>query len=141
MEENKLLVEAAKYMRRRRWNVWLKSGLYGRIVQARLHELDKGVFGAKAIELGRRKRKMVGGAMRKYVMVDAEELKLFFRGKNGELATCILEDDVGSVMTRLHEGHVNFGAGITLGRAHERVYWPSRDYDIGRWVSSCESCQ
>ena len=74
-------------------------------------------------------------------MVDGSEPKLFFREKNGELATCILENDIKKTLISLHEGHGHFATGVTLGRAHGNVYWPSRAYDIGRWVSSCEPCQ
>jgi len=65
VEENRQLAEAAKDIRRRRWKAWLKSEMYGTIVQARLDELDNGVFGAKGMDLGRSKRKIVERAMRK----------------------------------------------------------------------------
>ena len=93
------------------------------------------------MELGRSQRKSLEKAMRRYVLVDGREAKLFFREKNGELASCLLENNVPAVLASLHEGHGYFANGITLGRAYGRVYWPSRAYDVGRWVSSCEPCQ
>jgi hypothetical protein len=115
--------------------------MYGAIVQARLEELEEGVIGTKRMEMGRSARKALERAMRRYVMVDGFEAKLFYREKNGELAGCVLEEEVEAALTNLHEGHGHFATSITLGRAHGNVYWPSRAYDIGRWVSSCEPCQ
>jgi len=106
----------------------------------RLDEFDNGVFGAKGMELGRSKRRTVERAMRNYVMVDVEEPKLFFQEKNVEVASSILEDDVESVLTGLHDRHRHFAAGITLGIPHGKVYWPWRAYHIRRWVSSYEPC-
>jgi len=139
--ESTLLVMAAQDMKWRRWKKWLESGMYGAIVQARIGELEGGSVGAKNLEMGRSQRRALERAMRRYVMVDGTEPKLFFREKNGELATCILENEVQEVLNQLHEGHGHFAAKITLGRAHGKVYWPSRAVDIGRWVASCEPCQ
>ena len=132
---------AAGEMVRTRWEKWLKSGMYGTIVQARLDELEDGIIRAKQREMGRRERRVLKRDMRRYVMIDGREPGLFFREKNGELASCILEKDVRKVHNDLHEGHGYFASRITLGPAHGKVYWPSRANDIGRWVTSCESCQ
>jgi len=139
--ESGSLLMAAQDMKWRRWRKWLESGMYGAVVQARLEELESGNFGAKQWEIGRSQRRALERAMRRYVMVDGTEPKLFFREKNNELATCILEEDVKDTLNQLHEGHGHFGARIALGRAHGKVYWPSRAVDIGRWVASCEPCQ
>ena len=48
-------------------------------------------------------------------MADRIKPKLFFREKNGELATCILEDQVKNTLNQLHEGHGHFAGRITLG--------------------------
>jgi len=91
--------------------------------------------------LGQSERKRLQRMMRKYVLVNGEDPKLFFREKNGELASCVLEEDVSKVLQDLHAGHGHYVARITLGRAHGKVYWPSRAQDIGRGVSSCQPCQ
>ena len=135
------LAAAAKDMRRRRWQKWLSSEMYGRIVEARLDELDNGWVGVKGGDLGRSKRRALEREIRRYVMVDGAEPRLFFRERNGELASCIKEEDVVRTLRNLHEGHGHFAVGITLGRAHGRVYWPLRARDISRWVASCEPCQ
>jgi len=70
--------------------------------------------------------------MRRYVLVDGVDPKLFYREKNGELATCVLEADIPKVLRELHEGHGHFAARIRLGRAHGKVYWPSQAQDVGR---------
>jgi len=79
--------------------------------------------------------------MRRYVLVEAAEPKLFYREKNGELASCVLESDIEKILVNLHEGHGHFASSITLARAHGKVYWPSRGNGIARWVASCEACQ
>lgn len=138
--EDKGLREAANDMMRRRWEKWLKSGMYGAVVQARLDEWE-GLMGGKGMKLGRSERRMLERTMRQYVMVDGRDPKIFYREKNGELASCVLEEDVTKVLHNLHEGHGHFATRITLGRAHGKVYWPSRAKDIGRWVASCLPCQ
>ena len=54
--------------------------------------------------------------------MDGAEPRLFFRKKNRELATWILEGEVTAVLTQLHEGHGHFAGRITLGRAHGKVH-------------------
>ena len=114
--------EGGSDMRWRRWKIWLESEWYGIIVQARLNEMDGGVFGAKDLELGRSTQRALERSMRKYVLVDAERPRLFYRERNGELSTCIRENEVEGVLRSLHEGHGHFAVGLTLGRAHGRVY-------------------
>ena len=72
------LEQAAKDMKRRRWKKWLESGMYGAIVEARLDELEYRVMGAGRMELGRSQKKELERAMRRYVLVDGAEPKLFF---------------------------------------------------------------
>ena len=138
---NESLRVAAADMRRRRWHRWLESSMYGAVVQARLDELEDGAIGAKRLDMGRSQRRALEREMRRYVLVDGNQPKLFFREKNGELASCVLEGDIERVLATLHEGHGHFATTITLGRAHGQVYWPTRARDIGRWIASCLPCQ
>ena len=128
-------------IRRRKWRKWLESRMYGDVVQAKLDEEEQGIVGVKRLDMGRSQRRALQREMRKYVMVEATEPKLFYREKNGELASCILETDVRKVLADLHEGHGHFAVNITRSHAHGKVFWPTRAKDIGRWVSSCEPCQ
>lgn len=114
-EKENALVKAANDMRRRSWKRWLESGMYGAIVQARLDELETGVVGVGKLKLGRSQKRALERAMRRYVLIDGAEPRLFYRERNGELASCVLEEDIGKVLTSLHEGHGNFAVGITLG--------------------------
>ena len=139
-EGNEKLIQAANDMIRRRCEQRLKSGMYGMIVQARLDGWE-GIIGSGRRIMGRSGRKCLARAMRRYVLVDGVDPKLFYQEKNGELATCVLEENVPKVLRDLHEGHGHFAAKITLARAHGKVYWPSQAQDIGRWVASCEACQ
>jgi len=136
-----VLEVAAMDLRRRRWREWLESKMYGAIVQARLDEIETGKVGAGRMDLGRSAKKALERLMRRYILMDSMEPRLFFREKNGELASCVLEKDIAKVLISLHEEHGHFATRITLGRAHGRVYWPTRAGDIGRWVASCEPCQ
>jgi len=138
--ENEGLRKAANEVIRRRWAKWLKSGMYGAVVQARLDEWE-GLIGGKGMKLGRSERRMLERTMRQYVMVDRRDPKIFYREKNGELTSCVLEEDVTKVLHNLHEGHGHFATQITLRRAHGKVYLRSRAKDIGRWVASCLPCQ
>ena len=93
------------------------------------------------MNLGRNERKMLGRLMRKYVTVDGKETKLFFRERDGQLASCVLEGEVEKTLHILHEGHGHFATKVSMGRAHGKYYWPSRAKDIAHWVASCEACQ
>ena len=126
-----VLEMAAMDMRGRRWKDWLESKLYRAIVQAQLDEIETGTVGAGRMDLGRSEKKALERSMRRYILVDSMEPRLFFREKNGELASCVLEKDTAKVLTSLHEEHGHFATRITLGRAHGRVYWPIHTRDIG----------
>jgi len=139
-EQDEGLRRAAKDMMRKRGEKWLWSGMYGIVVQARLDEWE-GVVGCRRMLLGQSDRKRLQRMMRKYVLVDGEDPKLFFREKNGELASCVLEEDVSKVLQDLHAGHGHYASRITLGQGNGKVYGPSRAQDIGRLVSSCQPCQ
>jgi len=64
-------------MRRRNWQKWLESGMYGKVVQARLDEQEDGILGVKRMDIGRSEKKVLERAMRRYVLVEAAEPKLF----------------------------------------------------------------
>jgi len=96
--------------------------MYGAIVHVRFEELESGSVSGKKLEIGRSQRRAFKKTLPRYVLVDEAEPRLFFRKKNGELATWILEGEVTAVLTQLHEGHGHFAGRITLGRAHGKVY-------------------
>ena len=66
--------------------------------------------------------------------------RLFFWERDGSLAVCVVEE-VGKVLRNVHDAHGHFAQGITAGRLFGRFYWPSRNADVARWVSTCDSCQ
>ena len=132
-----MLGEGATELRRERWWKWLNSGFYGGVIRAKLD----GIRAKEEMDMGGNEWQALVYRARRYVMVEGMEGRLIWREKDGQLAVCVLEEDVGKVLRRLHDGHVHFAAGITQGRAHGKYYWPSRQRDIGRWVASCEPCQ
>ena len=124
-------------LKRDKWRKWLDSRFYGGIIRAKLDEL----LAKEEMDLGRNEWRALVNKARRYVMVEGKEGKLIWREKDGQLALCELEGEVGRVLERLHDGHGHFAAGITEGRAHGRYYWPSRQRDIGHWLASCEPFQ
>jgi len=112
----------------------------GAVVQARLDEWE-GLMRGNGMKLGQSEKRMLERTMRQYMMVDGRDSKIFYREKNGELASCVLVEDVTKVLHNLHQGHGHFATRITLGRAHRKVYWPSPDKHIGQWFTSCLPCQ
>jgi len=136
------LQEMASDLRWRKWEQWLSSKFYRRIVELRLHERDGNLRkGIEVLGLGRNERKVLERQMRRFVLVEGRETCLFYKERDGQLGRCVLESEVKRVLNELHEEHGHFAAGVTKGRAHGRVYWPSRARDIDRWVASCDSCQ
>ena len=141
-ERNEDLQRMASDLRWRKWEQWLKSDFYGKMVQLRLEEMDKGLANVvRRLDVGRNERKMLMWWMRRFVMAEGANVGLFYREGDGQLSSCILEKDVARVLMELHEEHGHFAAGVTKGRAHGRVYRPTRTRDIDRWVASCNSCQ
>jgi len=71
------LLKAASVMVRQRWERWLRSDMYGTIVQARLDEWE-GVIGSGRMVMGGCERKSLERAIRRYVLVDGVDPKLFY---------------------------------------------------------------
>lgn len=131
------LERAARELKRRKWRRWISSGFYGEVVRLKMDGLEV----QEELDLGRREWRSLVNRAKRYVMLEGKEPRLAWQERDGQLAYCVLEDEVERVLTELHEGHGHFAAGITAGRAHGRYFWPSRQRDIGRWVASCEPCQ
>lgn len=66
---------------------------------------------------------------------------LFYREKDGRLATCVVEGEITKVLEEAHDAHGHFSHAITAGRLHGNYYWPTRNADVARWMASCKSCQ
>ena len=131
------LEAAAREMKRRKWRKWMDSGFYGGIMRVKL----EGTGAKEELDLGRSERRSLDQRARRYTMVEGRETRLFWREVDGQLALCVLEEEVERVLRDLHDGHGHFAAGITAGRAQGKYFWPTRQKDIGRWIASCEPCQ
>ena len=112
-------------------------GFYGGIMRVKL----EGTGAKKELDLGRSEWRSLEQRARRYTMVERRETRLFWREVDGQLALCVLEEEVERVLRDLHVGHGHFAAGITAGRAHGKYFWPTRQKDIGWWIASCEPCQ
>jgi len=120
---NEDLQRMASDPRWRKWEQWLRSDFYGKMVHVRLEEMDKGLANVMGrLDVGRNKRKMLMWRMRRFVMVERANVGLFYGEGDGQLSSCILEKDVTRVLMELHEEHGHFAAGVTKGPAHGRVY-------------------
>jgi hypothetical protein len=121
-----------------RWRKWLESPFYRHVVLYRLG-------GLKALvdeDVGRNNIRRIQRESQRYVLGEASsEVRLFYREKNGELATCITEADVVSALGRMHDNHGHFSHGITTNNAVGKVYWPTRSMDVQRWIRQCDACQ
>ena len=105
------LEAGAKALRRKRWKRWLGSRFYGDVVRVQLDGLEA----REEMDVGRNEWRVLMNRAKRYVMVEGGETKLFWKEKDGQLALCILEGDVGRVLGDLHDGHGHFAAGITGG--------------------------
>jgi transposase InsO family protein len=127
----------ARELKRRKWKRWIESGFYGEVVRLKM----EGIRIREELDLGRGEWRSLENRARRYVMLEGQEARLAWKERDGQLAFCVLEEEVERVLWELHEGHGHFAAGLTAGRAHGRYFWPTRQRDIGRWVASCEPCQ
>ena len=115
----------------------MDSGFYGGILRVKL----EGTGAKEELDLGRGEWRSLEQRARRYTKVEGRETRLFWREVDGQLALCVLEEEVERVLQYLQDGHGHFAAEITAGRAHRKYFWPTRQRDIGRWVASCEPCQ
>ena len=135
--------ERAREMRRLKWERFLSSDMYRKIVLFKL----EGVRGltVPAEDVGRNEMRVIVRQARKYVLgegTDSEEKgRLFYVEKDGRMAACITEEEVDKVLAEVHDAHGHFAHGITAGRLHGNFYWPTRNADVARWTASCRSCQ
>ena len=136
-EGRKSLEAAAREIRRRKWRKWMDSGFYGGIIRVKLD----GTGAKEELDLGRSEWRSLEQRARRYTMVEGRETRLFWREVDGQLALCVLEEEVERVLRDLHDGQGHFAAGITAGHADGKYFWPTRQRDIGRWVASCGPCQ
>jgi len=104
-------------IKRRKWRKWLESRMNGDVVQAKLDEEEDSMLRVRRLDMRRSQKCALMREMRTYVMVEGTERKLFYREKNSELASCILETDVKKVLADLHEGHGHLAVNITRSRA------------------------
>ena len=137
MQEGEMLGKGAMELRREKWRKWLNSRFYREVMRAKLD----GLRAKEEMDMGGNEWRTLMNKARRYVMVEGREGKLIWQETDGQLAMCVLEEEVGKVLRRLHDGHGHFAAGITAGQGHGKYYWLSRKRDIGRWVASCEPCQ
>ena len=91
------------------------------------------------VDLGRNEWRTLVNKAGRFRMAEGREPKLFWKETDGQLAVCVLEDEVERVLRNLHDGHGHFAVGLTAGHTHGRYFWPSRQRDIGRWIASLGS--
>ena len=105
---------AAMDMKRRKWRRWIDSGFYGDVVRVKLI----GIAAGEEMDLGRSGWQALERRARRFWLVEGREPRLYWKEGDGQLALCVLEEEVEKVLRDLHDSHGHFAAGITAGRAH-----------------------
>ena len=143
-EQDSVLEEGAEVLKWEKWKKWLDSPFFRKELLFKLG----GVYAlARPKEhVGRNERRRIDRLAERFVLVDGggcgENMgRLSFRERDGSLAACVVEEEVGEVLRNVHDAHGHFSQGITAGRLFGRFYWPSRNADVARWVSTYDSCQ
>ena len=77
-----------------------------------------GIEAQDELDLGRNEWKVLERRAGRFWMAEGREARMYWKERDGELALCVLEDEVEKVLRGLHDGHGHFAAGITAGRAH-----------------------
>ena len=139
-----ILEEGASVLRWARWKKFLLSDFYKKVVLFKLGgicELTK-----PEVDVGRNEARRIVRLADKFVLADSggsqeNSGRLFFKERDGSLAGCVVESEVGEVLRCMHDAHGHFAQGITAGRLFGRFYWPTRNADVARWVATCDSCQ
>ena len=139
---DQLLEEGSSVLRWARWKKFLLSGFYRKVMLFKLggiQELTK-----PAMDVGRNEARRIVKLAEKFVLAEGsgeDSGRLFFKERDGCLAGCVVEDEVGEVLRSMHDMHGHFAQGITAGRIFGRFYWPTRNADVARWTATCDSCQ
>ena len=115
-----LVREGEKRGEERDWEVWKKSEWYGEVVRYLL----RGDFKNRRVKKEERRR--IRAWARRFVLFDRERRKgLFYEGKDGKLALCILPDDVLTTLECYHDCHGHFTRRLLTGYLLGKVYWPT----------------
>jgi Integrase zinc binding domain len=70
-----------------------------------------------------------------------DEGVLYRKEKDGSLAVCVFEDEVGDVMDAAHEIHGHFSGPWTLRNLLGKHWWPTRAADCFQHTRTCHACQ
>lgn len=118
------------------WGIWMNSEWYGKLIRYLL----RGDFGGQDVVKNERRRIRLWG--RKFVLFDGEKRKgLFYKERDGRLALCVLQEDVGSTLARYHDCDGHFAGRLLVKYLLGKVYWPTRVKDCHYYARTCQDCQ
>ena len=93
------------------------------------------------MHLGRPELRKLMHAMPNFKLSAASSCILFYRERTGELAPCVVGEEIISALQHHHDGHGHFAEAITLSRLTGEAYWPTRVCDVKAWCRLCTTCQ
>jgi hypothetical protein len=129
----------AQWLQEDRWRDWLSSPFYRKIMLYKLR--GEAAILDPAENIGRNEAKLIRRRAERFIMVEASQVRLFYKERSKRLAVCVLETELPRVLHSRHNVHGHFATGVTIGRAYGEYYWPTRDRDIAHWVPTCIHCQ
>lgn len=128
-------VAAVSVEEKERWVRWLESAWYGAVVG---YLLEGTLDGEDLTARGRRLLRLKAARFRIY---DGKEKALFYVERGGDMARCVDEEEVTSILEKYHDNHGHFGGKMLLARLIGRVYWPARAKDTAYYARTCRNCQ
>ena len=137
-----ILEEGSSVLRWARWKKFLLSGFYKKVMLFKLGGIQE--LSRPAMDVGRNEMRHVVSIAERFALAEGsgdDSGRLIFRERDGCLAGCVVENEVGDVLRSMHDTHGHFSQGITAGRLFGHYYRPSRNADIARWIATCDSCQ
>lgn len=99
------------------WKEWELDDWYGDVVEYKL-------TGMLSREPWKSNKNIKLKAAR-FVMMEGATATLLYRENSGELAKCIRQGQVESVLRRSHDSHGHFSGNMTLKMLHGKHYWPN----------------
>ena len=141
---NVILEEGASVLRWARWKKFLLSGFFRKVMLFKLGGIAELV--KPEVDVGRNEARRVVRMADKFVLAETggggkNTGSLFFKERDGSLAGCVVEEEVGDILRSVHDAHGHFAHGVTSGRLYGQYYWPTRNADVSNWIASCDSCQ
>ena len=139
-----ILEQGASVLRWAKWKKFFLSNFFGKVMLFKLGGISE--LTKPEVDVGRNEVRRIVKLADKFVLAETggegeNSGRLFFRERDGSLAGCVVEEEVEAVLRNAHDAHGHFANGITSGRLFGSHYWPTRNAEVARWITSCDSGQ